>query len=615
MQNLLKSAFIVSALAIGFGASASDILTGTPIGTNPSAASNAFDTNYNTVYRANKASYAWVGLDLGEKHVITSVGWRPSGNTKAVLLGVFQGANNPDFSDAVPLYIIPDAGQYGRMDSQEVYCSRGFRYVRYVGPADSYCEIADVQFIGDKGAGDDSHLCQLTNLPTVVINTVNDEIPYDKEHDISSTVIIISENGSNILEKSETSIRERGNYSRTFPKKPYRIKFDKKQNVLDAPAKAKKWTLINNYGDKTLMRNRLAFDIAEMMDMEYVPYCTFVDVILNGEYKGCYQLCDQVEVNTGRVDIDEMAPEDVSGEALTGGYFIEIDAYADQEVSWFTSAHYGLPITIKSPDEDEIVPAQKKYISDYFNTLENKMKDTDPVTGYRSMFDNESFIQHMLVNEMAGNTDCYWSTYMYKKRGNPIIYTGPVWDFDLGFNNDDRTYPVTTRSGNGFLWNTNYASHANGMIYFAQRILIKDESTADEILKVWTKARRNGLNADNLITRVEQYYHLLGASQELNFKRWPILNERVHQNPRVYGSWEGELNAVKDYIRAQVKHLDDVVGFDPESLDDDAVIEVVADDNDAPIEYFNLQGLRVDKPSGGLYIMRKGNHSTKVLLP
>jgi len=70
------------------------------------------------------------------------------------------------------------------------------------------------------------------------------------------------------------------------------------------------------------------------------------------------------------------------------------------------------------------------------------------VTGYRRIFDTRSFIQHMLTNEVASNTDCYWSTYMYKRRDDPKLYTGPVWDFDLGFENDRRTFPVVQTCGN-----------------------------------------------------------------------------------------------------------------------------------------------------------------------
>ena len=516
MKNRSLFLALTLALSCNFFLSAQSKLTGTPIGSDPENAFIAFDGDKTNRYMTKSGSYSWVGLDLGEPHIISQVGVSiPTDNKAYYQLGIFQGANNPDFSDAIPIAMIKDRD----LDIMEVKCSRGFRYVRYVGPANSYCLVSEVEFYGEPGEGDDKHLWQITNLPTVVINTVNGEIPYDKEHDISSTVIIISNDGTEILAKDKTNIRERGNASREYPKKPWRIKFDKKQNVLDAPAKAKKWTLINNYGDKTLMRNMLAFDIARKMEMEWVPFCTPVDVVLNGEYKGCYQLCDQVEVGEGRLEIDEMEKTDTEGDALTGGYFVEIDAYAVDEPVWFRTAHYGLPVTIKSPDDEDIVESQKKYIENYFNMLEPMMKDTDPLTGYRSIFDNRSFIQHMLVNEMAGNTDTYWSTYMYKRRDDPVIYTGPVWDFDLGFNNDFRTYPVPSRSGSGFLWNSGLASSADGMIYFAQRILLKDESTAAEITDVWRKARRNGLSAEWLNNQVDEYASLIEESQKLNFTR------------------------------------------------------------------------------------------------
>ena len=116
-------------------------------------------------------------------------------------------------------------------------------------------------FTATKAAGDDSRLYRITNLPTVCINTVNAKEPYDKEHNIISQIIVLSEeNGEQYVLDAPGESRLRGNASMQFPKKPYRIKFDKKQRILpDAPAKVKKWTLINNYGDKTLMPQHNSF--------------------------------------------------------------------------------------------------------------------------------------------------------------------------------------------------------------------------------------------------------------------------------------------------------------------------------------------------------------------
>ena len=588
----------------------SELLTGSPIGSSPENAYMAFDGDETTSYSTNQASYSWVGLDLGSQYIIDEVKWSaPLNNPDQVLLGVFQGANNEDFSDAVPIAIIDDANETGK----NVDCSRGFRFVRYVGPSNSYGNISKLEFYGHPGEGDDSHLWQITNLPTVVINTVDGEIPYDKEHDISSTVIIISENGSDILEKSETNIRERGNASRQFPKKPWRIKFDKKQNVLGSPAKAKKWTLINNYGDKTLMRNMLAFDIARAMGMDYVPFCAPVDVILNGEYKGCYQLCDQVEVNEGRLDISEMGPDDNEGDALTGGYFVEVDGYANQEPVWFSTSYYRVPITIKSPDDDEITPEQINYIRDYFNSFEALLRNSGSSSQYREVFDVPSFIRHMLVNELAGNTDIFWSVNMYKDRNDPKIYTGPVWDFDLGFNNDFRCYPVTLRSGNGFLWNTNYIWPANGMRNVARQIMSVDPETADDIFNIWSIARNEGLTPEWLESKIDEYMEILNQSQRLNFLRWPILSTRVHNNPVALGSYEAECDAIREYVYAQVQHLDEVIGYHPENTSFIPGVEIL--DENLELEYYTLTGIRVAYPSvPGIYVVKAGSKSYKIIV-
>lgn len=563
---LTFTAIATTALCAG----ASEKLSGTPISSTPNASypvANLFDGNPSTTFRSAAPSYGWAGLDLGEKYVITEVSIVPEQGSLSEL-AVIEGANNADFSDGIPLAIVDSRPEGGKQLTLTVNCSRGVRYVRYCAPSSTHTRLAELAFYGDKGAGDDSRLWQITNIPTVIIHTVNQEEPYDKEHTIDGNVVIISNNGTELLEAAG-GIRERGNASRAFPKKPWRIKFEKKQQPLDAPAKAKKWTLINNYGDKSLLRNIVAFEAARRIGMSYVPYCRPVDVVLNGEYKGCYQFCDQVEVNPGRVEIEEMEPTDVEGEALTGGYFVEVDGYATEEVSWFRTPHYGIPITIKSPDEEEIVKAQSDYIANYFANLENLTKDTSPETGYRTVFDNTSFIQHMLVNEIACNTDTYWSTYMYKQRNDPRIYTGPVWDFDLGFDNDNRTYPATTRSGNSYLWDSGSASGADGMRYFAQRILTKDPGTADEIKAVWSNARNKDLSAESLNEYVDDNAEEIKESARLNFMRWPIMKEYVHMNPRVPSGYDDEIRFIKDFITGQMAHLDEVIGYDPSERPDD----------------------------------------------
>lgn len=581
MNNFTKRLFL-SALALMAISPLmlAEKLSGTPIGTERgwnyetnqeerNIAYKAFDGDLNTYFASctgdnpGERSYAWVGLDLGSPHVISRVGWSPRNavgyGPNRVVLGIFQGANSPDFMDAVPIYMITEKGIIGQISYADVNCSRGFRYVRYVGPSDVRCNIAEIEFYGEAGAGDDSHMYQLTNIPTVCINTLNGEIPYDKENEISSQITIINNNRIDV-DNQASGVRERGNASRNFPKKPWRIKFSKKQNVLGAPAKAKKWTLINNYGDKTLMRNAVAFEIARRVDMKYVPFCQPVDVIMNGEYKGCYQLCDQVEVNPGRVELTEMTTVDNAGDALTGGYFLEVDGYAYQEpeMGWFTADH-NVPVTIKSPDSDDITSRQYSYIKDYFSKFTNGVYAGDYMTatpGYFSVFDIESFLKYFIVSELTGNIDAFWSTYMYKERGSDKFYTGPAWDFDLAFENDTRVYPIAETGKYVFLSQTQNSSAAGDMKQIVNRI-ITNPTVITRLSQLWSTYRNSAdLTKESMVEYIDNMATTLDASQKINFMRWPILNEKVHQNPVAYGSYAGEVDAVKNYIKARFGQLD-----------------------------------------------------------
>ena len=594
---------------------ADDKLTGTVIGTTDcvdyadtsmptttvNTCANAFDGNLDTFFASWERSYTWAGLDLGTPHVITRVGWSPRNDSQGegrVVLGVFEGANSPDFMDALPLYLVDEKGKIGTISYADVNCSRGFRYVRYVGPSDARCNIAELEFYGHPGEGDDTHLYQVTNLPTVSIHTLNNEIPYDKVHQIVSQLTIISEDGTHLLSESGTT-RERGNASRDFPKKPYRIKFDKKQHVLDAPGKAKKWTLINNYGDKTLMRNLLAFELSKRLGMPYTPYGTAVDVLLNGEYKGCYQLCDQIQIHKNRVDITEMTSSDNEGVALTGGYLIEIDAYAEKEKSWFRSNNRN-PVTIKSPDEDSITTQQKNYIRAYFNKMESQ---------WEMYLDKNTFLRHFLVGELSGNTDTYWSVFMYKERDDDMIYTGPVWDFDLAFENDIRTYPVCKKSD--YIYRS--GSCAGSMKSFVDNIVIKNADAKAQILTIWDEARRGGLTEEHLVAWIDSVETALDQSQRLNFMRWKIMNTRVHQNPTLWGSYKAEVENVRQFMKERLAWMDKRLDYDYQ-----AAIETVTIDYTQPYHIYTLSGqpcgqsLDVLRP--GIYVVRQGETAKKVIV-
>ena len=605
--------------------SGNQLLTGTPIGspavdysngsvsTTVNQPANAFDGDLNTFYASYDRSYTWVGLDLGTPHIITRVGWSPRNDgvgPERVKLGMIEGANRADFLDAVPLYIIDKAGEIGKTHYTDIHVSKGFRYVRYVGPNNVRCNIAELEFYGHAGEGDESQFYLPSGLPLVVINTVKAEEPYDKEHDIPSYVRIIDTNHAYVMDTATTRLR--GNASTQFPKKPYRIKFEHKQQPLGAPAKAKKWTLISNHGDKTLMRNLLAFRISQIFQMEYTPHGQFVDVILNGEYKGCYQLCDQIEVNKNRVNIDEMETSDTSGEGLTGGYLWEIDAYAYEEKSWFNSNH-NIPVTIKSPDEDDITPEQSKYIRDFFNAMEADVYGphfADSLNGWRRLLDAETFLKHFLIGELSGNTDTYWSVYQYKKRGEDKVYTGPVWDFDIAFDNDYRTYPLNNKSE--FVCFSG-GSVAGDMGTFVRRIVLQDPKTMSELKSHWQTGRHNQITAEALCQWIDSMAVALYYSQRLNFMRWNILHSQEHMNPVARGSYAAEVNYLKEYITQRIQWMDNRLGYvhtDIQSPMTNTQCSISIWDIMGRLIYQGEQLPALDK---GLYIVRH-NEKTEIIM-
>ena len=540
-----------------------DYSTNTP-STTVNTRSNAFDGKLNTFFASYERSGTWVGLDLSDRYVITKIAYAPRNDDligpQRLLLGIFEGANNPDFSDAVPLFMITEAPPTQILTEQDISCSRGFRYVRYAGPNNARCNIAEIEFYGYRSAGNNSHFPQLTNLPTITISTVNAEEIVSRDFYLSGFISII-DNGtiySDLLE-----IRGRGHNSWTYTKKPYRIKLRNKTNLLGLPAMERSWTLINNYGDKTLMRNLLAFDLSKRTGMKYTPAGKPVDVILNGEYKGTYNLCDQVEIAPERIDIQPLASKDVALPELSGGYFIEVDAYASQEEEgWFVSALKSTPVKIRNLDTDNILPQQYFYIQEHYNKMEEAIFASNykhPVNGFRKYIDTESFLRHFLIGEITGNTDTYWSVYMYKERKSDIFKFGPVWDVDLGFENDRRTYPINENNR----WVYEFGSSANGFRDVVSRLL-SDEALFSQLQQMYAAYRDNHiLTKESLLAVTDYYASELAQSQRLNFMRWNILSKFVHLNPVVHGSYEAEVSHVKNYISERIDRIDKKLGYHP----------------------------------------------------
>ncbi|MBR5240701.1 MAG: CotH kinase family protein [Muribaculaceae bacterium] len=238
---------------------------------------------------------------------------------------------------------------------------------------------------------------QITNVPTIYINTEGGVPVVSKEDYVTAYVSVRgAENADDNITDVLAEIKGRGNSTWGMAKKPYRLKFDKKIKFLGNEAKEKNWVLLANYADKTLMRNALAFETARnMFEFGFTPSVTFVDVVLNGENLGNYMLTDQVEVKSKRVPVTEQdETTTINDPEITGGYLIEVDGFADSEISWFQTTK-GMKVTIKYPKDDEINSDQSYYISNYTQQMENALFSTsytNAETGWRKYIDEASMV-------------------------------------------------------------------------------------------------------------------------------------------------------------------------------------------------------------------------------
>jgi len=594
MKSIRFIPFILLSFIITSSAFADDtLLSGTPIGskysydpvsgrqtTSSYTFANAFDGKPDSFFSAWDQSMAWAGLDLGTTHVITRIGFRPqTGNSgpNKMLLGVFEGANSEDFMDALPLYLIDEAPQANTMTYADVNVSRGFRYVRYVGPANQRCIVSELEFYGTEGEGDDSQLYQVTNIPTLSVHVQDNILPKNRGEDFESRSQMIYDDGK-LLQDYPILFRVRGNYSASPENKAYRIKFNDgkahhmlKDGVNESPVKAKKWVLINSLRDKTLMRNPVGWEVSRRAGLNWTPWYQVVDLLVNGEYRGTYTLADHVSVHKGRIDITEMTADDISGEALTGGYYVEVDNNASREPYWFTSSH-GNPITVHDPDDDVIQDVQFKYIRNAWNAMEDHVYNdgsSSEVDGFGRVLDLESFLRYFLASEYNGNTDMLCQVFFYKERGDDHFYTGPVWDHELALDDDITTFPANEYEG----WT--YPVRCTGNFTQFVHLVVSDNNVMARLQAMWAELRdEKKFVPDEIAACVDSLRQQISASARLNFIRWPYLNQYISLTPAIRGTWDAEVDVVRDYVYGRVAWMDRKLGYGQLYTDKDGVYQI-----------------------------------------
>ena len=285
-----------------------------------------------------------------------------------------------------------------------------------------------------------------------------------KKHDwYYRTKITIRDDWGTIKERNEwLGVRGRGNstwyigqwtYGDWQPKKPFRLKFDKKADLLTRKengvevndyATDKNWTLLANYYDATLIRNALATALQKRMGMTFVPASKFVDLVIDNQYFGTYQISDHVNIADRRVPINEDTGYFFEGNVDDPNGRFQEDPYIAISFGSYGS-DYGADflVNVKSPDPD-IATASGPSADPKYNDVKTKLSkvatllykpETDLNDNWRRYVDLDAAVDAFIVSELSCNYDAaYGNNYFWMENIDSRIVFGPVWDLDLTWN-------------------------------------------------------------------------------------------------------------------------------------------------------------------------------------
>lgn len=372
-----------------------------------------------------------------------------------------------------------------------------------------------------------------TGLPIIWIETVGRQEIISKEEYLKASFKlqenVITRGAGDVLIDS-VLIKGRGNTTWGMPKKPYRLKFDKKQSLLGEPMD-KSWVLLSNYADKTMLRVYTAFYMGYISNLDYTPKSHFAELILNGQYNGTYLVCDKIKISADRVNVGN------------DGFLLEVDTKAEDGDITFRLDHISEPINIKEPENISVGDDNYNYITAFMSKADSALYSsnfTDPDNGWQKYIDMDSFVDWYLINEITKNNDAlmYSSCYMNLKRGGKIKM-GPLWDFDLAMGN---LYYNVTCYYDG-LW-MRYAEWINRMF-------------DDPVFVSKVKERFDyfyGRKDDIMRTINENAQYLRYAVKE-NENRWHTFYEFTWPNYDIWGSYQNEVQSMKEWLNSRFEWL------------------------------------------------------------
>lgn len=379
-------------------------------------------------------------------------------------------------------------------------------------------------------------------VPIIKINTKESVPVVSKKEYVETSMTFL--NCSTTEGKSFTAsgtIRGRGNATWDYEKKPYKIKFEKKQTPFGFPEN-KNWLLLAEYSDKSLLRTVCQCELSKLMGFPYTINYQHVDLWLNDEYIGTYLLTDQVKKGENRVNISD------------DGFLIEHDYYYKQEPLWFESSMLSQAFTFKYPDADDgdIVRGDDNYnyIVDYILRMENALRSIeDNPDEYKTYIDVQSFAKWYLAQEILYNCDPNRFYILPSRSEKMMMY--PMWDseWSLGLAVKDPIWrlPPFEPTPKESMWPSMY--------YF--KYLFKDPLFVKEVKNEWDSFR---IHKEDLLHKIDSVSNTIVYTQAANFEKWPIIGKRTNDVQLiVLDSWEAEKNYVMGFLSERLEWINEYI--------------------------------------------------------
>ena len=347
-----------------------------------------------------------------------------------------------------------------------------------------------------------------------------------------------------------------------FPKRQFGLEFrtegdiQTESSLLGMPAESD-WVLLGPYSDKSLLRDALTFELARRMG-RFAPRSVFVELFLrqgapgppDQEYQGLYLATERISRGAHRIDL----PRSRRRSGDESGFIAKLDWLDPDTREVHVTTPGGERVILVYPGAKDVTEEQVSYLEDYLEDFEASISDgiSEGDPGYPDLVDVDSWVDGMILQELAKNVDAYRSsTYLYKFPGGKLRL-GPVWDFNQAYGNASYDENASLVEG----WR---ASRARPGSWF--RRLFQDEAFRSRFQNRYGALREGPLaplSDEAMLGFLDTEAARLGAAASRNFERWPILGEVVLGNPDAPpDSYEGEVALLKDWLRARARWMDE----------------------------------------------------------